>query len=112
MSEMPELPDDVEATLVRKRRSDEPERKSEAERLVDRLLGLGWTIGVAESLTGGLLVSSLIDVPGASSVVRGGVVAYATDVKHSLLGVEATLLRSLAAGGEAEVRAFALRLGL
>lgn len=94
MSGMPPLPDDVEATLVRKRKSSEPERKSEAERLIDRLMTLGWTIGVAESLTGGLLVSSLIDVPGASSVVRGGVVAYATDVKHSLLGVEATLLRS------------------
>ena len=46
----------------------------------------GVTIAVAESLTGGDLVSALIGVPGASAVVRGGVVAYATDLKASLLG--------------------------
>jgi nicotinamide-nucleotide amidase len=50
------------------------------------------TIAVAESLTGGLLVAELISVPGASKVVRGGVVAYDTALKHSLLGVDATLL--------------------
>jgi nicotinamide-nucleotide amidase len=47
---------------------------------------------VAESLTGGMLCSALIDVPGASAVVRGGVVSYATDLKHRLLGVDAGLL--------------------
>ena len=52
----------------------------------------GLTIGVAESLTGGLLVAELIRVPGASAVVRGGVVAYNTALKHSLLGVNAELL--------------------
>jgi nicotinamide-nucleotide amidase len=52
----------------------------------------GWTIGVAESLTGGLVVAELVAVPGASAVVRGGVVAYATDLKHALLGVPAELL--------------------
>lgn len=52
----------------------------------------GVTIAVAESLTGGDLVSALIGVPGASAVVRGGVVAYATDLKASLLGVDTTLL--------------------
>jgi nicotinamide-nucleotide amidase len=50
------------------------------------------TIGVAESLTGGLLVAELVGVPGASAVVNGGVVAYNTELKHSLLGVEASLL--------------------
>nr|WP_043361854.1 nicotinamide-nucleotide amidohydrolase family protein [Microbacterium testaceum] len=62
--------------------------------LLDRLAELGWTVAVAESLTGGLLVSSLVDVPGASRVVRGGVVAYATDVKQSVLGVDAALLEA------------------
>jgi nicotinamide-nucleotide amidase len=81
----PDLPDGVEATVVSRRRTD-------PERLVARLRELGWTVGVAESLTGGIVVSSIIDVPGASAVVRGGVVAYATDVKHTLLGVEAALL--------------------
>jgi nicotinamide-nucleotide amidase len=52
----------------------------------------GQTIAVAESLTGGLLVAQLISVPGASAVVRGGVVAYDTALKHSLLGVDAQLL--------------------
>ncbi|MFT4231058.1 MAG: CinA family protein [Microbacterium sp.] len=82
-----ELPDDVEATVVSARRS-------EPERLVARLKELHWTVGVAESLTGGLVVSALVDVPGASAVLRGGVVAYATDVKHSVLGVDAALLRA------------------
>ena len=51
------------------------------------LLGAGWTIGVAESLTGGLLASRLVDVPGASRWFRGAVVSYATEVKQSVLGV-------------------------
>lgn len=52
----------------------------------------GWTVAVAESLTGGQAVARLVDVPGASRTVRGGVVAYATDVKRSVLGVDAALL--------------------
>lgn len=50
----------------------------------------GETLAVAESLTGGLMASRLVDVPGSSDVFRGGVVAYASDVKFSLLGVEPT----------------------
>lgn len=52
----------------------------------------GWTLGVAESLTGGALCASLVAVPGASAVLRGGIVAYATPVKHTLLGVDDDLL--------------------
>lgn len=51
-----------------------------------------WSIAVAESLTGGLLVAELIRTPGASAVVRGGIVAYDTRLKQSLLGVDASLL--------------------
>lgn len=47
----------------------------------------GETLAVAESLTGGLLAGRLTDVPGASATFRGGIVAYATDLKTSLLGV-------------------------
>jgi nicotinamide-nucleotide amidase len=60
--------------------------------VVDELRSRRLTIGVAESLTGGLLIAELVRIPGASEVVRGGVVAYATDLKHRLLGVDADLL--------------------
>lgn len=52
-----------------------------------RLLARGLTLGVAESLTGGLIASRLVNVPGASTWFRGGVVSYASDVKFTLLGV-------------------------
>ncbi|OJX71010.1 MAG: hypothetical protein BGO95_07570 [Micrococcales bacterium 73-13] len=52
----------------------------------------GVTIAVAESLTGGDVISALVGVPGASAVVRGAVVAYATELKSALLGVDPTLL--------------------
>jgi nicotinamide-nucleotide amidase len=57
----------------------------------------GETLAVAESLTGGLLTSALVDVAGASAVVRGGVIAYATDVKAQLLGVDRHLLERVGA---------------
>ena len=63
-----------------------------ARAVVERLRAAGETLAVAESLTGGLLAARLVDVPGASAVLRGAVVAYATDLKHTLLGVDAELL--------------------
>jgi nicotinamide-nucleotide amidase len=63
-----------------------------APELLVALRSRGWTVAVAESLTGGLLCAALVDVPGASASVRGGVVAYATDLKDALLGVDAALL--------------------
>ncbi|WP_137846224.1 CinA family protein [Microbacterium sp. 2FI] len=67
----------------------------------------GWTIGTAESLTGGLLVAALVDVPGASAHVRGGIVAYATDLKRSVLGVDAALLAAVGAVDAAVARQMA-----
>ncbi|MFF1547283.1 CinA family protein [Streptomyces sp. NPDC058291] len=52
------------------------------------------TLAVAESLTGGLVAAEITSVPGASKVFRGSVTAYATDVKHRLLGVDAALLEA------------------
>ena len=52
----------------------------------------GWTVAAAESLTGGLVCAALVDVPGASVSLRGGVVSYATDLKATLLDVEPALL--------------------
>jgi len=63
-----------------------------AERIVAELTRRGERVAVAESLTGGLLTSALVDVPGASAVVSGGVVAYATPLKALLLGVDEALL--------------------
>jgi nicotinamide-nucleotide amidase len=63
-----------------------------AQDVVAELTRRGLTIAVAESLTGGLLVAELVSVPGASVVVNGGVVAYNTALKRSLLGVDARLL--------------------
>lgn len=50
------------------------------------------TVAVAESLTGGMIGATLTAVPGASAAFRGGVLAYATDLKHRLLRVDAGLL--------------------
>jgi nicotinamide-nucleotide amidase len=63
-----------------------------ATRVVAGLTERGETVAVAESLTGGLLAAALVEVPGASAVFRGGIVAYATDLKAALLGVPGALL--------------------
>ena len=60
---------------------------SNARQVVLALRDQGLTIATAESLTGGLVCAALVDVPGASLVVRGGIVAYATDLKAATTGV-------------------------
>lgn len=60
--------------------------------LLDAIRNRGLRLGVAESLTGGALAAAIVSVPGASDVFNGGVVAYATELKHSLLAVDAELL--------------------
>ncbi len=66
--------------------------RPEAAALVAALTTAGRTLAVAESLTGGAVAAALVDVPGASRVLRGAVVAYATDLKATLLGVDAAHL--------------------
>ncbi len=60
--------------------------------LLAELAARGLTVAVAESLTGGLLTAELIRPAGASAVVVGGAVCYATELKQRLLGVDAALL--------------------
>lgn len=63
-----------------------------AEQVIAGLLAAGWTVAVAESLTGGGVCAALTQVPGASACVRGAIVSYATDVKESVLDVDGDLL--------------------
>ncbi|SPT53890.1 competence damage-inducible protein A [Actinomyces bovis] len=63
-----------------------------ASRLLELAKAHGLRLAVAESLTGGLLADAVVSVPGASAVMRGAVVAYATELKAQLLGVEAAQL--------------------
>jgi nicotinamide-nucleotide amidase len=59
---------------------------------IELLIARDETVATAESLTGGLVAAALTTVPGSSAAVRGGVVAYATELKAALLGVPADLL--------------------
>ncbi|MDN5726773.1 MAG: nicotinamide-nucleotide amidohydrolase family protein [Propionibacteriales bacterium] len=61
---------------------------TQCDPIVARLADRGETVAAAESLTGGLVATMITAVPGASAVFRGAVVAYATDLKGSLLGVD------------------------
>jgi nicotinamide-nucleotide amidase len=64
----------------------------EVVRLVRTLRERGETVAAAESLTAGLFCATVADVPGASAVLRGGMVVYATDLKAALAGVPEDLL--------------------
>jgi nicotinamide-nucleotide amidase len=65
---------------------DDETMESEVLRLCE---ARGWSLGVAESLTGGFIGARLANVPGASRTFRGSIASYATDVKRDVLGVTA-----------------------
>lgn len=65
---------------------------SDAEVLVAALRERGHTLASAESLTAGLFAATIAEVPGASAVLRGGLIVYATDLKATLAGVPVELL--------------------
>lgn len=66
---------------------------SSMEQVVQALLEeKGMTIGVAESITGGLLAKRLTDLPGVSRVFKGGIVSYTNEIKTGVLGVSAQLI--------------------
>ncbi len=66
----------------------QPNEVTTSAAIIATLVERGYQIAVAESLTGGLLVAELISTPGASAVVVGGVVAYNTELKARVLGVD------------------------
>jgi PncC family amidohydrolase len=73
-------------------KQDEFEMLQSIADLGQQLMTLGWSLGVAESCTGGLLGHLLTNLPGSSDFFKGGIVAYSNDVKHTLLKVEDAIL--------------------
>lgn len=59
-----------------------------ARDIVERASARGVTVSTAESLTAGMIASTIADIPGASAVLRGGAVTYCDEIKHRMLGVE------------------------
>ena len=68
-----------------------------AAAVVNALRAAGKTVACAESLTGGMLASRLVDVPGASSVLGEAYVTYSNEAKMRLLGVSKDTLRQFGA---------------
>jgi len=64
-----------------------------ATEVIQLLTQAGTTVATAESLTGGLVAAALTDIPGSSNAFRGCVVAYATELKAQLLGVDVGMLK-------------------
>lgn len=60
--------------------------------LVSALVTAGQSVATCESLTAGLAAAMIADVPGASAVLRGGLITYATDLKQTLADVDPALL--------------------
>ncbi len=77
------------------------------ERLGDMLRERGWTMGTAESCTGGLVADTLTNVPGSSDWFAGAVVAYSNAIKTRLLGVPEFVLAAHGAVSEPVVLAMA-----
>jgi nicotinamide-nucleotide amidase len=68
--------------------------------IIAELTRRGESVCTVESLTGGLLCAALTDIPGASAVVRGGIVAYTVDAKRDVVGVDVHTLEQHGAVSE------------
>ena len=81
---------------------------SEEERLVEILTKKGYTITTAESCTGGLISATIVNAPGASSVLNEAYVTYANESKEKLVGVDKETLATLGAVSEETARQMAI----
>jgi nicotinamide-nucleotide amidase len=77
------------------------------ELLARALLDRGLTVATAESCTGGLLAGRLVDRPGSSAYLQGGIVSYSNAAKTALLGVPAELIEKQGAVSPEVARAMA-----
>lgn len=73
----------------------------------EALLSKGQMMATAESCTGGLIASHLVDIPGSSAILAGGIVAYQNEVKEKLLNVPAEILNTVGAVSAETVKAMA-----
>ena len=97
----PSIPEPISVPPERDPQSDPMVSGDELAQEVGRaLLRRGWTVGLAESCTGGLASKLLTDVPGSSRYMKGGVVAYGNSAKIELLGVERASLGAYGAVSE------------
>ncbi|MCF0222092.1 MAG: CinA family protein [Fibrobacter sp.] len=78
-----------------------------ARDIKDSLSKRGEMVATAESCTGGLVASHLVDIPGSSAVLAGGIVAYQNQVKQDLLGVPSEILDTVGAVSAETVEAMA-----
>ena len=76
-------------------------------KIKEELIKRGEMMATAESCTGGLIASSIVNEPGSSAMLKGGIVAYQNEVKHELLGVSDEILAKYGAVSEQTVKAMA-----
>jgi nicotinamide-nucleotide amidase len=89
-------------------KSEDPDRRGKIEAEVVRLLARNKkTLALAESCTGGFIANGITNVPGASKIFLGGVVAYSNGVKEQFLGVRPETLKKHGAVSEAVAREMA-----
>ena len=84
------------------------ESKIISRQIGDILYASGYTIGTAESCTGGRISEAIMAIPGSSNYYKGGVVAYTDEVKEKLLGVSHEVLEEKSAVSEEVAREMAL----
>ena len=83
-----------------------------ARDIVERASARGVTVSTAESLTAGMIASTIADIPGASAVLRGGAVTYCDEIKHRVLGVEQETLDRFSAVSHQTAREMAEKFGV